>query len=55
MTAANWTSIQGRSRIDAILLQDLMKRDVCRCEVEDALSTCLSIVNTTQLHSIVTL
>ncbi len=55
MTAANWTSIQGRSRIDAILLQDLMKRCVCRCEVEDALSTCVSIVNTTQLHSIVTL
>jgi hypothetical protein len=34
MTTAKWTSIQDRSRIDGILLQDSMKRGVCRCGVE---------------------
>jgi hypothetical protein len=34
MTTAKWTSIQERSRIHAIVLQDLMKRGVCRCGVE---------------------
>jgi hypothetical protein len=35
MATAKWTSIQGRSTIDdAIMLQDLMKRGVCRCGVE---------------------
>jgi hypothetical protein len=34
MTTAKWTSIQERSRIYAILLQDLTKRAACRCGVE---------------------
>jgi hypothetical protein len=34
MTPAKWTSIQEQSTIHAILLQDLMKRGVCRCAVE---------------------
>jgi hypothetical protein len=34
MTTAKWRSIQARSRIHAILVQDLMKRSVCRCGVE---------------------
>jgi hypothetical protein len=38
MTTAKWTSIQERSKIHAILLQDLMKRGVCRCRGGDAIS-----------------
>jgi len=38
MTTAKWTSIQERSRIYAILLQDVTKRGVCRCGGGDALS-----------------
>jgi hypothetical protein len=34
MTIAKWTSIHGHSRIYVILLQDLMKRGVCRHGVE---------------------
>ncbi len=34
MTTAKSTSVQERSRIYAILLQDLMKKDVCRRAVE---------------------
>jgi len=34
MTTAKWTSIQGRSMIFAIMLQDLMKRGVRKCGVE---------------------
>jgi hypothetical protein len=34
MTTARLTSIQEQSRSNAILLQELMKRDVCRCGVE---------------------
>jgi hypothetical protein len=37
MTTAKWTSIQERSRIHAILLQDLMRRGVCWCGGGDAL------------------
>jgi len=37
MTTAKWTSIQDRSTIHAILMQDLMKRDVCSYGVEMAL------------------
>jgi hypothetical protein len=34
MTTAKWTSIQESNRTYAIMLQDLMKRSVCKCEVE---------------------
>jgi hypothetical protein len=34
MTTAKWVSIQEHSRVYTILLQDIMKRGVCRCEVE---------------------
>jgi hypothetical protein len=34
VTIAKWTSIQGRSKIYVILLQDLMKRGVCKHGVE---------------------
>jgi hypothetical protein len=34
MTTAKSTSVQERSRIYAILLQDSMKKDVCRHAVE---------------------
>jgi hypothetical protein len=34
MTTAKWTSIQERSKVYTILLQDLMIRVVCRCGVD---------------------
>jgi hypothetical protein len=37
MTTAKWTLIQERSKMYAILLQDLMKRIVSRCRGRDAL------------------
>jgi hypothetical protein len=43
MTTAKWTSIQDRSRIYAILLQDSMKRGVCRCGVEKKKSEILKL------------
>jgi hypothetical protein len=43
MTTAKWTSIQERSRIHAILMQDLMKRGVCSCGAGDGLTICYAI------------
>jgi hypothetical protein len=51
MATAKWTSIKERSRIYAILLQDLMKRGVCRLGLEMVLpytkTLCMEVLTPT--------
>jgi hypothetical protein len=44
MTTAKWPPIQGRSRIYAMMLQDLMKRGVCRRVVEMLLEVAACLI-----------